>query len=91
MNPSLNTTDDFIFDSFFESGNLDCVIKKNKFEFDLFLRIDSNARGHLQWFFFKVKNQKQVGIITMHLVNICKSKTLYETGMPCYVFSRKKY
>ena len=42
MNPSLSQND-IIFDSNFESGNLDCVVKINEFEYDLFLRSDSNT------------------------------------------------
>ena len=34
------------FDSSFEGGNLDCVIKMNESEFDLFLRPDTNTQGH---------------------------------------------
>ena len=33
MNPSLQQND-IIFDSNFESGNLDCVVKINEFEFE---------------------------------------------------------
>lgn len=34
------------FDSMFEAGNLDVVIKVDVFEYDLFMRIDANTRGH---------------------------------------------
>ena len=36
-----------IFDSHFESGNLDCVVKVSDNEYDLFMRVDSNTKGHL--------------------------------------------
>lgn len=48
MNPDLQTNS-IVFDSYFESGNLDCVIKVTENEYDLFMRVDSNTRGHLQW------------------------------------------
>ena len=45
-----------LFDSNFESGNLDCVIKINENEYDLFMRVDSNTKGHTSWFYFAVNN-----------------------------------
>lgn len=49
MNPKLDQNS-LIFDSKFESGNLDAVIKVSETEYDCFMRVDSNTRGHLQWF-----------------------------------------
>lgn len=37
------------FDSFFESGNLDLAVRIGEREYDLFMRADSNTRGHNQW------------------------------------------
>jgi hypothetical protein len=34
------------FDSKFEGGNLDKVIVVSPEEFDLYMRVDSNTRGH---------------------------------------------
>lgn len=45
------------FDSSFESGNLDMVVQIARDEFDMFMRVDSNTRGHHQWFYFKVENR----------------------------------
>ena len=50
MNPKLIEENHLIFDSQFESGNLDAVVKINDNEYDCFMRVDSNTRGHLQWF-----------------------------------------
>ena len=44
----------------------------------MFLRIDSNTRGHLLWFYFSVKNQNQLGKIKMNICNFSKSKNLYK-------------
>lgn len=55
MNPTLKPGESAQFDSFFESGNLDTVVKLNSNEYDLFMRVDSNTRGHLQWFNFTVR------------------------------------
>jgi hypothetical protein len=35
-----------LFDSKFESGNLDMAIKIKDNEYDLYMRVDSNTRGH---------------------------------------------
>ena len=45
MNPAINNYD-LRFDSNFESGNLDMVIQTHENEFDLFMRVDTNTRGH---------------------------------------------
>ena len=75
-----------IFDSNFESGNLDACIKINENEYDLFMRADSNTRGHTQWFNFTVKNcgKKKIKI---NIVNFKKVKTMYTRGMKPYVYS----
>jgi len=90
MNPTLNLKDEIIFNSAFEAGNLDCVIKPKSNIFDLFLRIDSNTRGHTQWYYFSVRNGKKGQNIKLNICNITKGRTLYEQGMKPYIFSRKK-
>jgi hypothetical protein len=45
-----------IFDSNFESGNLDMAIKVGEKEYDLYMRVDTNTRGHHQWFHFSVEH-----------------------------------
>ena len=59
-------------------------------EYDLFLRVDSNTRGHTQWFYFSVQNGAKTGKVTFNICNLTKPKTLYEQGMRPYVFSKKK-
>lgn len=65
------------FDSKFESGNLDKVVMVKLDEYDLFMRVDSNTKGHHQWFYFKVKSKikKQV---KFNIVNFTKKRSLYE-------------
>ena len=47
MNPKIEDFEkELIFESNFESGNLDMVIKKSKREYDLYMRVDTNTRGH---------------------------------------------
>ena len=76
MNPTIKVGDEIIFDSHFESGNLDAAIKVADNEYDLFMRIDTNTRGHVQWFNFTVKNigRKKV---RFNIVNFKKYKSLY--------------
>ncbi|CDW85188.1 zinc carboxypeptidase family protein [Stylonychia lemnae] len=55
FNKDLNTEKSPLkFDSFFEAGNLDRVVKVNDFQYDLFLRPDTNTNGYCNWFYFKV-------------------------------------
>ena len=47
MNPKIKDFDsDLKFESNFESGNLDIVLKRSKKEYDLYMRVDTNTRGH---------------------------------------------
>jgi hypothetical protein len=77
MNPTIKASEEVIFDGNFESGNLDTVIKVNELEYDVFMRVDSNTRGHVQWFNFTVKNTRQKKI-KINIVNFRKHKTLYD-------------
>ena len=78
MNP-LYKTQKLTFDSCFESGNLDCVVKVGDNEYDLILRIDSNTAGHIMWYYFKVtnndnKNQR----VKFNIVNLRRNKSCYQ-------------
>ena len=47
MNPQMEgLEDELLFDSSFESGNLDMVIKPKPATYDLYMRVDTNTRGH---------------------------------------------
>lgn len=46
MCPTINKNEELIFDSNFESGNLDMVLKTGPFEYDLMMRVDTNTPGH---------------------------------------------
>ena len=43
------------FDWSFESGNIDIVVLKDRFEYDIYPRSDANTKGHNYWFYFSVK------------------------------------
>lgn len=91
MNPNLKTdphlkamtlcTKPFIFDSDFESGNLDMVIQTKPRDFELYMRVDTNSRGHHQWFYFSVQNQNNIGNVNFSILNFTKSHSLYHQGM----------
>ena len=48
------------------------------------MRIDSNTRGHLQWYYFKVKNNG-LKRIKLNLVNFRRKRTLYQRGMQPFI------
>jgi cytosolic carboxypeptidase protein 2/3 len=72
------------FDSSFECGNLDMAVRVKKNEFDLFLRSDTNTRGHTSWYYFKVNNRDLLGEVQLNICNFGKKKNLYAEGMKPY-------
>jgi hypothetical protein len=57
MNPHLTDQDNILtFDSNFESGNLDMAFKVNDYEYDLYMRLDTNTKGIQQWFYFSCEH-----------------------------------
>ena len=85
-----NAYDGIIFDSFFESGNLDCAFRVDEREYDLFLRVDSNTKGHIQWYFIKMKNLEKLQKYKINICNFQKCHSLYNRGMKPYFYSVKK-
>ena len=74
----------FIFESKFESGNLDKVAKVKDDEYDLYIRNDTNTYGKNQWYYFKVQNTGEQKEVKMNIVNFCKQDSLYSQGLqPC--------
>ncbi len=66
------------FSSDFESGNLDVAIKINENEYDLFMRVDSNTRGHTNWYYFCVKNGPWLGSVKFNFCNFRRDRSLYQ-------------
>lgn len=62
-------------------------VKRN--EYDLFLRSDTNTKGHTNWYFFKVNNQQQTGTILFNICNIVKKRNLYGKGMTPYTLVQR--
>ncbi|CAG9325902.1 unnamed protein product [Blepharisma stoltei] len=79
-----------IFDSFFESGNLDRAIMIAEDEYDLYMRCDTNTNGHLHWFYFSVSGIKSPRTIRFNIVNFSRSSVLYQSNMRPVGFSTEK-
>lgn len=92
MNPII-INNQFSFDSKFEGGNLDLVVKATDRDnyFNLFLRPDSNSNGNTHWFYFSVTNIYKDQVITLNLANLTKHTSLYNQGFRPSVFSFQKY
>jgi len=48
-----------LIDSIFESGNLLQADRINSEEYHLYMQVDSNTKGHQQWFYYRVRNTKK--------------------------------
>jgi len=72
---------EFVFDSYFESGNLDRAVIVGPNEFHLFLTPDSNTQGYTQWFSFSIRNQHRGQSISLSLVNFTKNGSPFGRGM----------
>lgn len=83
MNP--NVASPIKFDAIFECGNLDLVVKVSEWEFDLFMRVDSNTKGHTSWYYFTVTGIPANQPITINICNFTKARSLYERGMKPYI------
>ena len=81
---------DLQFDSFFQGGNLDAVMKVGERQFDCFMRVDSNTAGHLQWFNFKVRGWRKLLKYRINICNFQKDKCLFSRGMKPYIYSKRR-
>lgn len=78
--------DVLVFDSKFESGNLDKVSRVKENEYDLYIRNDSNTYGRNQWFYFTARNKSGEKVVKMNIVNFCKQDSLYSQGQQPLIF-----
>lgn len=53
------------------------------------MRVDSNTRGHLQWYYFKITNLRKDCVYQLNICNFQKAKTLYNRGMKPYILSHR--
>jgi hypothetical protein len=87
MNPNIDS-DQLLFESEFECGNLDLVMKVADNEYDLFMRVDTNTKGHNSWFFFKVRNTRAGSTVKFNICNFHRPSSLFSSGMRPSVFSK---
>ena len=82
-----------VFESRFESGNLNLAIRLSENEYNLMLQNDINTNGHTQWFFFRVSNTFKGHTVKFNMLNLAKPDSLYNYGMKvlCLSESRKNY
>lgn len=55
------------------------------------MRVDSNTRGHLQWFNFKMRNLIAGQTYKFNICNFQKLKSLYSRGMSPYYYSLNRF
>ncbi|KAI8587974.1 hypothetical protein BDZ88DRAFT_508392 [Geranomyces variabilis] len=79
-----------VFDSRFESGNLQMAIKISDIEYDLLLQTDINAPmgKHNQWFYFSIQNMTAGRSYKFNIVNLSKMGSQYNQGMQPVMHSR---
>ena len=78
------------FNSHFESGNLQKAIKVTDEEYTLLQDYDVLTKGHTQWFYFSVKNERKGQTVRFSIVNLMKYDSLYNNGMKPLVRSLRK-
>ena len=52
------------------------------------MRVDTNTNGHMQWYYFSVKNNKKQKI-KFNIFRFRKRYSLYQRGMKPYIKSLK--
>ena len=84
----MNSTDKtLVFESKFESGNLEMAVKLSDTEYNLTLQNDINTSGNTQWFFFRVSNTSKNLEPTFNIINLGKGESLYSEGMKVLTYS----
>ncbi|KAB0398050.1 hypothetical protein E2I00_017722 [Balaenoptera physalus] len=77
-----------LFESRFESGNLQKAVRVNTYEYELTLRTDLYTNKHTQWFYFRVQNTRKDVTYRFTIVNLLKPKSLYTIGMKPLMYSQ---
>ena len=98
-NNGFNIEETLIFESKFESGNLQLAYFTQKMndednidkidKYQLFLHNDTNTNGYTQWFFFRVKNMKKDKRVNFNIMNMLRKTSKYCYGIKIWVFSKK--
>jgi hypothetical protein len=82
--------DELRFNSNFENGNLDMVVRTADNTYDLFLRADTNTKGHFGWFHFEVSKTRRGRTCHFNIVNMSKSDSLHNHGMLINYWSQRR-
>ena len=61
-----------LFDSVFESGNLLRADRLTSREYRLYMQVDTNTKGHQQWFYFRVRNTIKNQTFKFMIMNFTK-------------------
>ncbi|XP_032043815.1 cytosolic carboxypeptidase 2 [Aythya fuligula] len=78
-----------LFESRFESGNLQKAVKVGPYEYVLTLRPDLYTAKHTQWFYFRVQNTRRDAVYRFTIANLAKPKSLYGEGMQPLLYSQR--
>ncbi|KAF4708005.1 hypothetical protein FOZ62_028760, partial [Perkinsus olseni] len=80
-----------VFESRFESGNLQTAVKVGEMEYDLVLCPDAGTYGNTQWFFFSISNVTKGKSVKLNLVTMGKPSSLFQKGMQPVVWSTREF
>lgn len=58
-------------------------------QYDLYIRPDTNTNGHMQWFYFSVKNSNKMKV-KFNVFRFRKCYSLFQRGFRPYVRSRRQ-
>ncbi|NXT27043.1 CBPC2 carboxypeptidase, partial [Syrrhaptes paradoxus] len=78
-----------LFESRFESGNLQKAVRVGPYEYVLTLRPDLYTAKHTQWFYFRVQNTRRDPLYRFTIANLAKPKSLYGEGMRPLLYSQR--
>ncbi|XP_042641341.1 cytosolic carboxypeptidase 2 isoform X2 [Tyto alba] len=78
-----------LFESRFESGNLQKAVKVGPYEYVLTLRPDLYTAKHTQWFYFRVQNTRREPLYRFTIANLAKPRSLYGEGMRPLFYSQQ--
>ncbi|XP_051476902.1 cytosolic carboxypeptidase 2 [Apus apus] len=78
-----------LFESRFESGNLQKAVKVGPYEYVLWLRPDLYTTRHTQWFYFRVQNTRRAPLYRFTIANLAKPTSLYTQGLRPLLYSQR--
>ncbi|NXF12674.1 CBPC2 carboxypeptidase, partial [Smithornis capensis] len=78
-----------LFESRFESGNLQKAVKVGPYEYVLTLRPDLYTAKHTQWFYFRIQNTRRDPLYRFTIANMAKPKSLYGQGLQPLLYSQR--